>query len=233
MNPYETTLSPTTTFTGLVATAHATDGLIYAQPLYIKSLDGSNHHVGICPSPANIVFVATENNSVYDVRYHASIRCQPMLAEKSESDRRDRHPLHVAAGRQWHAVAPVAADGFMSVSFARAITFKSPAIYPFSIAAGDLNHDGFPDLGVMGDNPQNILHALGKGDGHVGHWSHDGLGRLPGNVLFADVDLDGNLDAVTTDGGAAEIAVALATGAATSKAVCCCPQAWGSRPSKQ
>jgi hypothetical protein len=42
------------------------------------------------------------------------------------------------------AGAPGAAQGSTSVSFAKAITINSPAIYPFSIAAGDLNHDGFP-----------------------------------------------------------------------------------------
>jgi len=110
-------------------------------------------------------------------------------------------------------IGPVTSKGPPSVSFAKAITINSPAIYPFSIAAGDLNHDGFPDLGVMGQNPQNLLHALGKGNGHFGYWSNDGVvGRLPGNVLFADVDLDGNLDAVTTDGGAAQVAVAFGNG---------------------
>src|ERR1700690_4030412 len=96
-----------------------------------------------------------------------------------------------------------------SVSFAKAINFKSPAIYPFSIAAGDLNNDGFPDLGVMGQNPENLLHALGTGDGHVGHWSHDGRVEGGGNVLFADVDLDGNLDAVTMS---ADVVVAFGQG---------------------
>jgi hypothetical protein len=38
---------------------------IYAQPLYIKALNGSNGKVGSCTSPTNIVFVATENNTVY------------------------------------------------------------------------------------------------------------------------------------------------------------------------
>src|SRR5271167_2078197 len=57
VNPNETVFSPTTNFANLTPTTYATDGLVYAQPLYVKGLNGSNQKVGICPSPANIVFV--------------------------------------------------------------------------------------------------------------------------------------------------------------------------------
>src|ERR1022692_916357 len=121
--------------------------------------------------------------------------------------------LGASAVRAGDAVRSVANGPRGSLSFAKAITIKSPAIYPFSIAAGDLNNDGFPDLGVVGQNPQNLLHALGDGTGHFGHWSHDGrVGGSPGNALFADVDSDGNLDAVTMDGGAADVVVAFGHG---------------------
>jgi hypothetical protein len=66
VNPNETIFTPTYvsshTFSAMT---YATDGLIYAQPLFITGLNGSNEKVGACPSPANIAFVATENNSVY------------------------------------------------------------------------------------------------------------------------------------------------------------------------
>ena len=69
VNPNETTFSPTTDFTQLQAVTYTTDGLIYAQPLFVASLYGSNQKVGSCASPSNspinVVFVATENNSVY------------------------------------------------------------------------------------------------------------------------------------------------------------------------
>jgi len=64
VNPNETIFSPTTDFSKLQAVTYTTDGLIYAQPLYIEGLYGSNQKVGACP-PANVAFVATENNSVY------------------------------------------------------------------------------------------------------------------------------------------------------------------------
>ena len=70
VNPNETTFTAIRrTSTQLQAVTYTTDGLIYAQPLFIAGLYGSNQTVGACPSPSNsptnIVFVATENNSVY------------------------------------------------------------------------------------------------------------------------------------------------------------------------
>jgi hypothetical protein len=86
------------------------------------------------------------------------------------------------------------------VSFAPAIKLRSPVLYPYSIAAGDLTGNGIPDLAVVGIEQSALLHALGKGDGYFGPWSDKGgTGDAPGFVIFADVDLDGKLDAVTTD----------------------------------
>jgi hypothetical protein len=69
VNPNETTFTPSSNFNQLQAVTYTTDGLIYAQPLFIAGLYGSNRTVGACGSPSNsptnIVFVATENNSVY------------------------------------------------------------------------------------------------------------------------------------------------------------------------
>ena len=111
------------------------------------------------------------------------------------------------------AVAPVALRASTSVSFAKAITVRSPVLYPKSLAAGDLDHDGIPDLAVVGDEEPALLHALGKGDGHFGHWSHKGgTGDAPNFVLFADVDLDGNLDAITTDDTQSLMVVAFGDG---------------------
>ena len=44
-----------------------------------------------------------------------------------------------------------------TVSFAKAITSKSPVLYPNGLAAGDLNGDGFPDVAVVSfDNSQSM-----------------------------------------------------------------------------
>jgi hypothetical protein len=78
VNPNETTFTPTYFKThSFTATTYPTDGLIYAQPLYIKALNGSNQKVGTCPSPADIVFAATENNSVYALQATPPPSLQP------------------------------------------------------------------------------------------------------------------------------------------------------------
>ncbi len=100
-----------------------------------------------------------------------------------------------------------------AVSFAKALTLKSPVLYPSSMAAGDLNHDGIPDLAVVGVEEDSLEHALGKGNGHFGIWQHDGgAGDAPGFVTFADLDRDGNLDAVTTDADQPFVTVAFGNG---------------------
>lgn len=64
VNPHESTFTPS--YVGshtFSATTVATDGLIYAQPLYIHGLSVS----GSCSGSTNVVFVATENDTVYAV----------------------------------------------------------------------------------------------------------------------------------------------------------------------
>src|ERR1700674_1033455 len=111
------------------------------------------------------------------------------------------------------AVVPVAAQGSASGSFRGGVTSNGPVLYPTSLAAGDINGDGIPDLAVVGNEDPFLAHGLGKGDGHFDHWGNSGgTGGAPFFVLLADVDGDGNLDAVTGDAMQRVVAVAFGNG---------------------
>ncbi|HXM62177.1 MAG TPA: VCBS repeat-containing protein [Terriglobales bacterium] len=100
-----------------------------------------------------------------------------------------------------------------AVSFRSVVTANGPVLYPYSIAAGDLTHNGIPDLAVVGVEEPALLHGLGKGNGRFDRWSDTGnAGDAPDFVIFADVDLDGNLDAVSADGDEPFVTVAFGDG---------------------
>ena len=112
-----------------------------------------------------------------------------------------------------NAVVRAAPQDVSPVSFAKAITLKSPVLYPYSIAAGDLTDNGIPALAVVGIETTALFHALGEGNGRFGRWSDDGgSGYEPSFVLFADVDRDGNLDAVTNDESQPQVVVSFGNG---------------------
>jgi hypothetical protein len=108
---------------------------------------------------------------------------------------------------------------------------------PFSSVAADVNHDGIPDLliadgttttkdssGVNHQAIQGIVVMLGKGDGTFGTPVHYATTNSAAFICVADVNGDGNLDAITADfdhsvatpGG--EIEILLGNGDGTFKA---------------
>jgi len=103
----------------------------------------------------------------------------------------------------------VAQDG--RVSFSSAIT-SATIPYANSIAAGDIEHNGKDDVGVAaatGDDQFACITLHGP-LGPYWTWLGDGWGSAayncgiyradyPGSILLADVNLDGNLDVITTN----------------------------------
>lgn len=71
--------------------------------------------------------------------------------------------------------------------------------HPFSVAAGDLNNDGIPDLAVAnsGDNTVSVL--LGRGDGTYQPQVTYATGSGPYAVAIGDFSGDGNLDLAITN----------------------------------
>ena len=85
VNPRETVLSPATNFSNLKVKTVATDGLIFAQPLYIHGLKSTNGKVGECTGAVGTVFVATENNSIYAINAANGKKCWHTVLDPNES----------------------------------------------------------------------------------------------------------------------------------------------------
>jgi hypothetical protein len=99
-------------------------------------------------------------------------------------------------------------------TFQSAVTYGlSPAANIRSIAVGDLNGDGRPDLVVAtGGTPDGIRVMLGNGDGTFQpDVSSDPHGR-PISVTVADVNADGKLDLLVANDGSDTVAVMLGLG---------------------
>ena len=96
--------------------------------------------------------------------------------------------------------------GSVDPLFLSALTLKSGGIDATSIAVGDLNGGGIPDLVVAnecgsGTCTTGVVEAfLGKGDGTFGSPVSFGSGGLrPSSVVIADVNGDGKPDLVVTN----------------------------------
>src|SRR5439155_26771791 len=83
---------------------------------------------------------------------------------------------------------------------------------PPSVAVGDFNRDGVPDLAVAGANDVSVL--LGNGDGSFQGVKSLAAGPNPRSVAVGDFNGDGvpDLAVAYTDGGLGPIGVCVALG---------------------
>jgi hypothetical protein len=65
---------------------------------------------------------------------------------------------------------------------------------PWSVAVGDFNGDGIPDLAVANENSDNVSVLLGKGDGTFLPAQTFDAGTHPRSVAVGDFNADGKLD---------------------------------------
>ena len=78
-------------------------------------------------------------------------------------------------------------------------------VAPSSIAAGDLNLDGKPDLVITDSGSASVIVKLGMGGGAFGPAVPYSVNANPGPLLLLDINGDGKLDAVTADANGLEV----------------------------
>jgi hypothetical protein len=74
-------------------------------------------------------------------------------------------------------------------------------VYPTSIAVGDFNGDGKPDLAVANSNDNTVTVLLGNGDGTFEAAASPATGVNPTSIAVGDFNGDGKTDLVVANGG--------------------------------
>ena len=88
---------------------------------------------------------------------------------------------------------PAAVSVAQTVSFGTATDFAAGA-GPYSVAIGDLNGDGKPDLATANHNSNTVSIRLGDGTGAFGAATNFGVGAVPHSVAIGDFNGDGKPD---------------------------------------
>jgi hypothetical protein len=96
-------------------------------------------------------------------------------------------------------------------------TTQSPAAgtQPQSVATGDFNGDGIPDLAVVNYGSNSISIFLGKGDGTFTAANSLTTGSGPAAIVAGDFNRDGHLDLAVTLGNSAGVTIFLGNGDGT------------------
>ncbi|HNG30477.1 MAG TPA: FG-GAP-like repeat-containing protein, partial [Blastocatellia bacterium] len=117
-------------------------------------------------------------------------------------------------GKTSAAVAPAAPlmSGCTTPSFGAATNF-AVGTAPKSIAVGDFNRDGKPDLATANPNSTNISVLLGNGAGSFGAANNIGLVDAPQSIATGDFNRDGNLDLAVANPVGDDVSVLLGNGA--------------------
>jgi len=87
--------------------------------------------------------------------------------------------------------------------------------HPTSVAVGDFNGDGTPDLAVANGDSTTVSILLGTGTGSFGAASNFTAGTSPASVAVADFNGDGTPDLAVANAGSRNVSILLGTGIGT------------------
>ncbi len=130
-----------------------------------------------------------------------------------------------ARGRRRRAAALVAAAGALALPASPAAAgdggfaggLDLPLVRPQSLAVGDFNNDGRPDLAVVSDGLGKVAIFLHTPGGELSAGSPVEAGDYPGLVEVADFNRDGNEDLAVTNVIDAQVSIRLGIGDGTFK----------------
>jgi predicted NUDIX family NTP pyrophosphohydrolase len=115
------------------------------------------------------------------------------------------------------AVVSQAVNGVPSAGFAKAVNYGAGS-GPWSVAVGDFNGDGKPDLAVANEESNNLSVLLGNGDGTFQTAVNYSVGLQPWSVAVGDFNLDGKPDLAVANEGSSNVSVLLGNGEGTFQA---------------
>ena len=86
---------------------------------------------------------------------------------------------------------------------------------PYSVAIGDLNGDGKPDLATVNYDPSTVSVLIGSGDGTFGAHTDFPTGVRPTSVAMGDLNGDGKPDLAVANSSSSTVSVLLGNGDGT------------------